>query len=141
MDDKEIKTCKYNEYTVYYISDIDINNENVQYVDKLVVCYAVTCKSNTDTIILTWLEVNFNHRGHGFGTRLLRYIINDCMCNNISFIELDDMSQHAWDIDRNIYIKHGFLYKNSYPSPEMVLHIDNTTMIDKCINSLNNIML
>lgn len=131
----EVKSIFYNNYKVYYIGYVLLDEDNIKNIDNLTTCYAVTCNKHNDiTLVITWLSVHFNHRGCGFGTRLLNHIINNCdKC--VKFIELDDMSENAWNLNNNIYLKHGFKYKNSYPSPEMILIIDD----HKCDNSFINL--
>lgn len=83
--------------------------------------------NNNNGGILTILSlfVLLKYRGKGYGSKLLKKVINFAKINgNIYYIELDDITSEYRNINNNIYIKHGFEYKYD-TGPEMVFKINN----------------
>lgn len=81
-------------------------------------CYYI--ERENETVTLLHLETNKHSQGRGYGDYLLKNTITYMKNHKYKFIELDDMSDRAWEVN-NIYIKNNFEYVNDYPEPEMIL--------------------
>ena len=80
----------------------------------------VIIQNNICTI--TNLNIFEDYQHKGYGTFLLKYLINYCKENNINKILLDDMSSN-FNKQNNIYLKNGFNYIiNGFPEMEIDLN-------------------
>lgn len=80
---------------------------------------------NDPSMQIVSVKTNQPYRGLGVASTLLKRLIGfawSCYpC--IQRVELDDMSDRAWQKAQNLYCKLGFRYVNPQPEPEMVLDI------------------
>lgn len=79
------------------------------------------------TFFLMHLYVPITMRGKGFGTQLLLEMIEICRINGCRRIDVDDMSDN-FRKPNNIYIKNGFVYRNT-TGPEMYMLLSTRTAI------------
>lgn len=94
-----------------YISLID-RNEIIGDINSVII---------EDTCIIKYILVKDGFRNRGFGTLLLKKLIEHCRECNINKIELDDMSDN-FGKNNNIYLKNNFQYvKDGFP--EMILFL------------------
>lgn len=86
--------------------------------------------SDKDSLYVLDVYVTQAHRKKGYATYL---IAKACTMSRRKYgatiIELDDMSNHAWQ-DDNVYKKMGFKYMNPYPECEMRASV--RTILSKC---------
>lgn len=99
-----------------YATIIDLIRQN----NDCIVCWS-DIVVDENIIRIQWFETNFTYRNKGFGNQLLQFIIQYAKKNNITQIELDDMTDRSNKL-KNIYRKNGFVYlENGYP--EMILYL------------------
>lgn len=125
---QKIKFHKTRDFIINYIP-FDNNKKELLYdgsnIDDIAVSYLVWQKCGNIIQVVNF-RVNDRYKNKGYGTKLLMNLIANAKCDdNIDSIELDDMTENAWDLSNNIYIKRGFAYKHCYPFPEMVLKLKN----------------
>ena len=103
-----IKKCFENKVCIFLKNDENTIGEIYSIIDK-------------NTCIIVSMIIKEEWRGQGYGTLLLKNIIEYCKECNINKIELDDMSDN-FNKKNNIYVKNGFKYiQKGYP--EMVLYL------------------
>lgn len=81
----------------------------LKYDDKFIgTCHtAIDSDKTAKTAEITRLYINSLHRGKGYGTKLLRYVMEDLFNNGYQFISLSDDSDRK-NQENNIYHKNGF---------------------------------
>ena len=78
-----------------------------------------------EEISITFVSVNENYLGKGVGQFLMLLACNFAKTKyQIEKISLDDDSDNAWNLNRNMYVKLGLWYINEEPQPEMEGRID-----------------
>ncbi len=128
----DVKSFIFENYNINYVpfdNTILLNNANMSAIDDIAQCY-ITWQININqcqhdrTLNILSLRVNKYYEHQGYATLLLSHVINIAKSTkNVTTIELDDMSDNAWNLTSNVYIKHGFTYKNGFPFPEMVMKL------------------
>lgn len=104
---------------IFYISINKLQHKKIGSSHSFIQ-YFVDFKDKDATLIC--LKTNNPFKNKGFATELLTVSLDYLKKKNILKIELDDMSDRAWE-ENNIYIKFGFKYINPFPEPEMNLLI------------------
>lgn len=129
MIKKEIIEKNLNDYHIIYrlIIDNNINNIEVGACEcNWLFGNAITLRNKNvfmdASVFIKGLHVHPQYRNQGYGSKLLKKVIEDARQNNIFLIELDDMSDH-FAKSNNIYLKNGFRYENVNDGPEMYLNI------------------
>lgn len=125
---QKIKFHKTSDFIINYIP-FDNNKRELVHdgsnIDDIAMSYLVWQKCSNVIQVVNFC-VNDQYKNKGYGTKLLMNLIaNIKIDDNIDSIELDDMTENAWNLSNNIYVKHGFVYKHCYPYPEMVLKLKN----------------
>lgn len=90
-------------------------SHNIKYIG-FIIWYVENSECN-----ILYMEIYNSHKGKGFGSKLLKYVIDACTKKNVKLIKLDDCSENYLK-PNNIYIKHNFQYINK-PYPEMVKYL------------------
>ena len=72
------------------------------------------------------VHVATDERGRGVGSSLLVAFAQLCGDAGVRRIDVDDMSDRARTVKHNLYVKHGFAYRNAhgpemYTSPKTIL--------------------
>lgn len=123
---------KYQNRNVY---KIEMNNIIYFYISNKEYDYTIISTSqsiisyiqyayNNESASVIFLKTKKRYRNKGFASYLLKISIDYFEKKKIKEIDLDDMSDNAYRLKKNIYIKHGFHYKNEFPYPEMIMKIN-----------------
>ena len=96
---------------------IVVNNENITYRVKKNSIQGKIKYTNNGYIL--WVCVDNEYQGKGIGKKLIYRAVKNLSKKGCVCIQLDDMSDNAWNEKHNIYLKMGFKYVNVKPNPEM----------------------
>jgi GNAT superfamily N-acetyltransferase len=112
---------------IYYINDCELNKTNFKSAKGFIECdltfnflYKLEnqFKCANGIMYIVSLYIKEKYRGQGYGSALLKKIIDECRKTNTRVIMVDDMSSN-YKKKRNIYVKHKFKYSNKNYGPEM----------------------
>jgi ribosomal protein S18 acetylase RimI-like enzyme len=104
---------------IFYISINKLQHKKID-LSYCYIQYVVDLKKKNATLISLKTKDSFKNKG--FATKLLTISLDYLKQKKFLKIELDDMSDRAWE-KKNIYINFGFKYINPFPEPEMILLI------------------
>lgn len=86
-------------------------------------------RESASVAIVQVLWVPTSQRGQGIASQLLLQAAEWCMRHCVTFLKLDDMSDH-YRLSRNLYVQSGFMY-DSEEGPEMTARASTTARMVK----------
>lgn len=111
---------------VFYIAEEKL--KNIEEINSKEIIGNIQCvyDSDEEEMIIAWVSVNGDFMGKGISQFLILLACNIALkIFEINKVILDDDSDNAWKLDRNVYIKLGLVYINEEPNPEMEGNIRN----------------
>ena len=102
----------------------DLSGDNKLDLDKIVGYISIIIDITDKNLTILFIHTNKRYRRNGIGKYLLILAAEYANKYKVKSVELDDDSDFAWDMKKNMYVSLGMKYINDSPEPEMEGELD-----------------